>query len=202
MNLSFLTVKAVNVCKFILFSSEKLFVVGASGHRITETLSFKNWKWNILDPYPNVHDVNSVQIISYERSFYIFGGYVNERVKNDILCFKNEYWSIVGSLVSKRINFSVILNANKVYVFGGQIKQKYEICTISNTVDCEQDSSTYFGGSEEPVLLGVSSGGSCELTNPTFESNENKELMILSNATFKEVDHFVSVKNTNYRSDK
>ena len=94
------------------------------------------------------------------------------------------------------------MSFDKVYVFGGQKKQKYDLCTISNTVNCEQDFSIDFQGSEEPALLGVSSDFSCDLTYPIYESKETKELMILSNSTFKEVDHFVSVKKTNYRSDK
>ena len=155
-----------------------------------------------MDPYPNVKDINSVKIISYNRTYFVFGGNANNQVTNDILGFKDEVWSRVGSLTSRRIKFSVILNVDKVYVIGGQKKQKYDLCTISNTVNCEQDSNIDFQGSEEPILLGVSSNGSCDLTYPTYESKETKELLILSNATFKDVDHFVSVKNTNVRSDK
>ena len=94
------------------------------------------------------------------------------------------------------------MSLDKVYVIGGQKKQKYDLCTLSNTVNCEQDSNIDFKGSEEPVLLGVSSNGRCDLTFSFYEPKETKQLMILSNATFKEVDHFVSVKNTNHRSDK
>ena len=155
-----------------------------------------------MDPYPNVKDINSVKIISYNRTYFVFGGNANNQVTNDILGFKDEVWSRVGSLTSRRIKFSVFLNVDKVYVIGGQKKQKYDLCTISNTVNCEQDSNIDFQGSEEPILLGVSSNGSCDLTYPTYESKETKELLILSNATFKDVDHFVSVKNTNVRSDK
>ena len=120
----------------------------------------------------------------------------------EILSFKNETWSRVGSLASKRINFSVILNVDKVYVIGGQKKQKYELCTLSNTVNCERDLSIDFEGSEEPVLFGISKDGPCDVTISNYESNETKELMILSNVTFKEVENFLSVKKTNYRSDK
>ena len=93
------------------------------------------------------------------------------------------------------------MSVDKVYVIGGQKKQKYDLCTLSNTVNCKKDFSIEFQGSEEPVLLGVSSDGPCDLTFSFYEPNETKQLMILSNATFKEVDHFVSVKKTNYRSD-
>ena len=181
---------------------ENVFIVGARGHRITELLKFSNWQWNIMDPYPNVKVANSVKIISYNDIYYIFGGFIDNQVTDNILSFEKETWSRVGSLTSRRIKFSVILNVDKVYVIGGQKKQKYDLCTLSNTVNCEQDSNIDFQGSEEPVLLGVSSEGSCDLTYPTYESKESKELLILSNATFKDVDHFVSVKNTNVRSDK
>ena len=48
-----------------------MFVVGASKHRITEMLFLDNWQWNIMDPYPNVKEVNSVKMISYNRGFYV-----------------------------------------------------------------------------------------------------------------------------------
>ena len=154
-----------------------------------------------MDPYPNVKDVNSAKIVSYHLAFFVFGGYVNDQVTKNILCFENETWFRVGSLTSKRIKFSVILNVEKLYVIGGQKKQKYEICTLSNTVNCEQDSNIDFHGSEEPVLFGVSKDSQCDLTISSYESKEIKELMILSNATFNEVDNFVPVQNTNYRND-
>ena len=94
------------------------------------------------------------------------------------------------------------MSVDKVYVIGGQKKQKYDLCTLSNTVNCKKDLGIDFQGSEEPVLLGVSSDGPCDLTFSFYEPKETKQLMILSNATFKEVHHFVSVKNTNNRSDK
>ena len=155
-----------------------------------------------MDPYPKVKHVNSVKIISFDRTFYVFGGYIDNQVTNRILSFKGKIWSRVGSLTTKRINFSVILNIDKVYVIGGQTSQKYDLCTLSNTVSCQLDSSIDFQGSEEPVLFGVRSNGLCDLTNPIFEPNETKELMILSNATFKEVDNFLPVQKTNYRNDK
>ena len=155
-----------------------------------------------MDPYPNVNHVNSVKIISYNRYFYVFGGYANNQVTNDILSFENETWSRVGSLLLTRTKFSVILTFDKVYVIGGQKTQKYELCSLSNTVNCEQDLSFDFQGSEEPILFGVVKDGSCDLTFPNYESKEIKELMILSNATFNEVDGFVSVQKTNHRNDK
>ena len=155
-----------------------------------------------MDPYPDVKDVNSVRIISFNQTFFVFGGYVDNQVTNHILAFKDETWSRVGSLTSKRIKFSVILNVNKVYVIGGQKNQKYELCSLAHTVSCKQDSSIDFQGSEEPVLFGVSADGSCDLTIPYYEPKETKELMILSNATFKKVDNFFPVKKTNHRNDK
>ena len=154
-----------------------------------------------MDPYPNVKDVNSVKIISYNRTFYVFGGNVNNQLTSDILSFENGTWSKVGILTSNRIKFSAILNVDRVLVIGGQQKQKYEWCTLSNTVDCKQESSIDFHGSEEPVLFGVSKDSQCDLTISSYESKEIKELMILSNATFNEVDNFVPVQNTNYRND-
>ena len=179
-----------------------MFVVGADKHRTAETLSFTNWQWNIMDPYPNVHDVNSVKIVSHDRTFYVFGGYVNNHVTSHILGFKNETWSRVGSLTSKRLKFSVILNVDKVYVIGGQKKQKYEVCTLSNTIECKKDTSIDFQGSEEPVLFGVSKDGPCDLTIPNYESKETKELMILSKAKFKKVDKFKLLQKTSHRNDK
>ena len=181
---------------------ENVFIVGGRRHRITELLELSKWQWNIKDPYPNAKDVNSVKIISYNDIYYVFGGYIDNQVTDDILSFEKETWSRVGTLTSKRIQFSVILSVDKVYVIGGQKKQKYDLCTLSNTVNCEKDFSIDFQRSEEPVLLGVSSDGPCDLTFSFYEPKETKQLMILSNATFKEVDHFVSVKNINNRSDK
>ena len=185
----------------ILFFSEKMFVVGAGKHRTAETLSLNNWQWNITNPYPNIQDVNSVKIVSHDRTFYVFGGYVNNQVTSDILGFDGETWSRVGSLTSKRIKFSVVLNVDKVHVIGGQKKRKYEVCTLSNTVKCKQDTSIDFQGSEGPVLFGVSKDGPCDLTIPDYESKETKELMILSKATFNEVDKFLFLQKTNHRND-
>ena len=178
-----------------------MFCVGASQHRTSELLDTKNWQWSIMDPYPNAKEVNTVKIVSYNRAFYVFGGYMNNRVTNNILSFENETWSRVGSLVSQRIKFSVILNVDKVFVIGGQKKQKFELCTLSNTVNCEQDSNIDFQSSEEPVLFGVGKDGPCDLTISSYKSKETKELMILSNALFTEVENFVPVKKTNYRSN-
>ena len=178
-----------------------MFVVGANKHRTTELITTNKWKWSIMDPYPNVRDINSVKIVSYEKAFYVFGGYADGQVTSDILGFENESWSRVGSLRSKRIRFSVILNVDKVYVIGGQKKQKYEVCTLSNTIECKKDTSIDFQGSEEPVLFGVSKDGPCDLAIPNYESKETKELMILSNATFNEVDNFLPLQKTNYRND-
>ena len=155
-----------------------------------------------MAPYPNVKDVSSVKIISYNQTFFVFGGYVRNQVTNHILSYRNEIWSRVGSLTSKRIKFSLILNVDKVYVIGGQTKQKYEVCTLSSTVSCMQDSSIDFPGYEEPFLFGVSTAGSCDLTNPSYVPNETKDLMILSNATFKEVDNFLPLQKVNNRNDK
>ena len=152
-----------------------------------------------MDPYPKVNNVNSVKILSYNRTFYVFGGYVNDQVTKDILGFENDTWSRVGSLTSNRIKFSVILNVNTVYVIGGLKKQKSETCELSQTVNCEQDLN--FEGSGEPFLFGLSEG-SCNLAVSEYESKETMEMMILSNATFNDVDDFVPVKKTNYRSDK
>ena len=154
-----------------------------------------------MNPYPNVKDVSSVKIVSYNLAFFVFGGYVNDQVTTNILGFQSETWFKVGSLTTKRIKFSVILIVDKVYVIGGQKKQKYEICTLSNTVNCKQDSNIDFQGLEEPVLFGVSKDSQCDLTISSYESKEIKELMILSNATFNEVENFVPVQNTNYRND-
>ena len=155
-----------------------------------------------MDPYPNVKDINSVKIISYNHTYFVFGGNANNQVTNGILGFKDEAWSRVGSLTSKRAKFSIILNTDKVFVIGGQKKQKYETCTISNTVECLLDSSIDFEGSEEPILFGVRANGSCDLTVSNYEPEEAEELMILSNATFKEVDNFVPILKKNYRNDK
>ena len=184
------------------YFQESLFAVGAGMHRTAETLNFDNFQWKIMTPYPNVRDVNSLKIVSYNRSFFMFGGYIDNQVTSDILSFKDDIWSKVGILKSKRNKFSVILNVDKVYVFGGQKKQKYELCTLSSTVNCEQDLSIDFEGSEEPVLFGVSKDGVCDLTFSNYESKETKELMIVSSKTFKQVDHFVTVQRTNYRTDK
>ena len=181
---------------------ENLLVVGSQTHRTTELLSLNKWQWNINDPYPNIKDRNPLKIIPYNRTFYVFEGYVQNQVSNIILGFEGETWSQVGSLFSKRKKFSVILNLDKVYVIGGQNKQKHELCTLSNTVSCEQVLNINFQGSEEPVLIGVSKDDSCDLTIPNYAPKESKELMILSNATFKEVESFVSVQKTDFRSDK
>ena len=184
-----------------------MFVIGGGVHRTSELLSVYNWQWNIMDPYPSINNVNSVKIIPYNQTFYVFGGYVNDRITSDILCFndelsfKNESWSRVGILTSKRVRFSVILNIDKVFVIGGKGKQRHDICELSNTVNCEQDTSIYFEASEEPVLFGVRTDGPCDLKISTYKSKETKELMILSNAIFNEVDHFVPVQKTNYRND-
>ena len=179
-----------------------MFVVGGNTHRIVESLNLDNWQWNILDPYPNVTSINSVKIVPYNRSFYVFGGVNGTEVINNIVRFKNDTWSRVGSLKSKRMKFSVFFNFDKFHIIGGQKKHKNELCLLSNTVSCAQEFSIDMPSLEEPVLFGVNTSGSCNLTIPNHEPKETKELMILSNAKFNEVDKFVPVKKTNYRNDK
>ena len=156
----------------LFFFQENLFVVGARTHRAAELLQFQNWQWKITEPYPYVKDISSVKIISYNHTFFVIGGSANSQVTSDILSFKNETWSRAGSLTSKRYKFSVILNVDKVYVIGGQTKHQNEVCnvTFSSTVNCEQDLNIDFGGSEEPVLFGVSKDSSCGLTISSYES--------------------------------
>ena len=156
----------------------------------------------ILDPYPNVTSIHSVKIVSHNRSFYVFAGVNGTEVINNIVRFKKDTWSRVGSLTSKRVKFSVFLNFDKVHIIGGQTKHKNELCLLSNTVSCAQEFSIDMPSLEEPVLFGVNTSGSCNLTIPNHEPKESKELMILSNAKFNEVDKFVPVKKTNYRNDK
>ena len=179
-----------------------MFVIGGNAHRTVESLSLDNWRWRILDPYPNVNSIHSVKTVSHNRSFFAFGGVNESLVTNNILRYINETWSRVGILMSKRMKYSVILNVDKVYVIGGQKKQKYDLCTLSNTVSCEQDSSIDMPGLEDPALFGIKINGSCELTVLKFESRETKELLILSKAKFNDVDNFVLVQNKNYRNNK
>ena len=181
-----------------------MFVVGGNAHRTVESLSLINWQWNILDPYPKVTDIHSVKTVSHNRSFYVFGGISDTFFyTNNIMRFKNETWSKVGSLITKRVKFSVILITNKIYVIGGQTRHKKELCLISNTVDCEQDFSIDIPGLEEPVLFGVNISGSCNLTIANYEYKESKELMILSSENFKNIYNFVEVQiSTNSRIDE
>ena len=181
--------------------SEELFVVGGNAHRAVESLSLDNWQWNVLDPYPNVTSIHSVKIVSHNRSFYVFAGVNGTEVINNIVRFKNDTWSRVGSLKSKRMKFSVFFNFDKFHIIGGQKKHKNELCLLSNTVNCTQDFSFEMHGLEEPILFGINNSGSCNLTIPNYESKETKEIMILSNAKFNEVDNFLPVK-INYRNDK
>ena len=180
-----------------------MFVVGGPAHRTVESLSLDNWQWNILDPYPNIINIHSAKILTYNSHFYVFGGVSNELITKNILSYKNESWSKVGTMLSKRVKFSVILmpeiDGHVVHVIGGQENHKNELCAISSIVDCEIDSNIDFLGLAEPVLFGVNKNGSCSLTTPNYENKEAKELSILSNATFKEIDNFVKVQKTHYR---
>ena len=94
------------------------------------------------------------------------------------------------------------MNFDKFHIVGGQTRHKNELCLLSNTVSCAQEFSIDMPGLEEPILFGVNTSGSCNLTIPNHEPKETKELMIFSNAKFNEIDKFVPVKKTNYRNDK
>ena len=177
-----------------------MFVVGGHAHRIAELLSFDNWQWSILDPYPKVIDIHSVKIVSYKGSFYVFGGVVSGyQVTNEILCFNGKTWSKTGSLLANRLKFSVISMANEIHIIGGQENHKNEFCVVSTTVSCKEDFSIDFQGFAEPILFGINKDGLCNLTPRNFESRETKDLMILSNETFKEIDNFVKIQKTNNR---
>ena len=94
---------------------------------MTELLSLDNWQWYIMEPYPNVTDIQSSNIISYNQSFYVFGGSFNGTlVTNEILRFKNKTWSRVGNLLSKKERFSVMLIFDKVYISKGQVFRRLE----------------------------------------------------------------------------
>ena len=106
--------------------------VGDRKHRVTESLNLNNWKWHILEPYPNVNDIHSMKIVSYGRSFFVFGGISNNnQVTEDILSLtikhdQNETWSLVGSLLSKRVHFFAFLLDNNFFIIGGKKKLKNE----------------------------------------------------------------------------
>ena len=176
-----------------------MFVVGGPAHRTTELLDFNNFQWNITEPYPDVTAVQSFNIISSNKSFYVFGVLNDTLATDEILRFKNDIWSKVGNLLSKRRKFSVILIVNKVHIVGVGNKQKNEVCLLSNIVKCELDLlNTTYKGFVQPVLFSVDS---CDQTMPTYESVEIKELVILSNATFEKIDQFTPIQKTNFRSN-
>ena len=155
-----------------------------------------------MDPYPDVKNILASNIISHNYYFYTFGGIFNDSlVTNEILRFKNEIWSKVGNLLSKREQFSIALFFNKVHVIGGKKKQENEVCKLSDTVNCEQDFIIDFKNFKQPVLLSVNLDDSCAENNmktiSKYEPSEIKDLIILTNETFKEIENFVQVYKTN-----
>ena len=190
-------------------SSESLFVVGGNAHRTTELLSLNNWQWNVRDPYPHVTDIHVLNIISKHQSFYIFGGVFNGTlVTSEILNFKNDpingTWSNVGNILSKRKQFSVTLVGDKVYLVGGDKKQKSEVCKLSNyrylyldIVQCEEHSQIGYQNFKQPVLF--NHVDNCQYKDEIYESIEVKELVIISKRTFQTIDSFASVPKTNFR---
>ena len=184
--------------------SEILFVVGGPEHRTTELLNIHNWQWNIKEPYPNVTDIQALNLISYSESFYVFGGvFMNTLVTNEILSFKNGTWAKVGEMLSNRIHFSVSLIVDKVYIVGGDKKQKSEVCKLSldvylymDIVECEENLTVAYQNFKQPVLFSIDS---CNEHLSKYETKGIKDLMILSNETFKEFDNFVKVQKSNYR---
>ena len=153
-----------------------------------------------MEPYPKVTDIQAFNIISNNQAFYIFGGVFNKTlVANEILSFKNKTWSKVGILLSKRESFSVVLVIDQVYIVGGEKKQTSEVCKLSTTVSCEEDSTIDYKNFKQPVLFSVDL---CTNYFLNYEPKEPKELLILSNKNFQEIDNFVKVQSTNYRTDK
>ena len=172
---------------------------------MTELLSLDRWQWNIMEPYPDVTDIQSSNIISYNQSFYVFGGSFNGTlVTNEILRFKNKTWSRVGNLLSKRVTFSVIKISDKVHIVG---ELKNEVCSLSVTVTCKQDLSIDYHGFKQPVLFSFNVepllkivDDSCEKMMPNFEQKSTEQLIILSNTTFNEFERLVSTRvETDYR---
>ena len=183
-----------------ILHSENLLAVGYHTHRTTESLSLINWQWKILEPYPNVNDIHSTNIITYGRSFFVFGGVVNSnQVVNDIMSLtirhdKNESWSWVGSLLSKRKQFSAVLSDDKVHIIGGRENHKNEICSLSNIVNCVQDFSIDYQDVEQSVIFGFTYNESCNKIIADYVPKEPKELTVLSKKVFDNIDNFVLVQ--------
>ena len=180
--------------------------VGDHKHRVTESLNLNNWKWSILEPYPNVNDIHSMKIVSYGRSFFVFGGIINNnQVTDNIMSLtikhgQNESWSWVGSLLSKRVHFSIFLIDNDFFIIGGKKKHKNEICTLSNIINCKQDFSIdYEPEFEQPVLFSYfhdkSVNKSCSKIPTVFNPVETNELIVLSNKTFHDISNFALIHN-------
>ena len=141
--------------------SDEMFVAGGSTHSKSELLSLSNWQWDIVQPYVSVNIINRAKIVSYQKSFYAFGGFVNDnQLTESIMKFENKVWLKVGILYSKRADYSTFLRNGNVYLIGGKGKSYNDICSLEDIVNCERIESHYVE-IERPVLYGFDIDGSC-----------------------------------------
>ena len=156
-----------------------------------------------MEPYPSVTDIQALNLISHNQALYVFGGVFNETlVTNQILIFKNETWSNVGNLLSKRVQFSVILIGDIVHIVSGEEQQNNEMCILSNIVSCMEDNTINYKNFKQPILFSPNLDDLCNKNITSSKSNELKELMILSKVAYKEIDNFVNVEKTKHRLDE
>ena len=157
-----------------------MFVVGGSTHSTAELLGFSNWQWDIMQPYTNVRTINSVKIVSFQSSFYVFGGFVNDKEFTDnILKFENKMWSKVGKLYSARADYSTFLMNGNVYFIGGKGKSYNDICELGETVTCERIQSRWLNEVERPVLYGFRLDSSCNQIE-LYNIKNDKVVVLLS----------------------
>ena len=161
-----------------------MFVVGGSTNSKAELLSLSNWRWDIVQPYIGLNTINLVKIVPYQKSFYTFGGFVNNnQFTENIMKFENKVWSKVGNLYSKRADYSTFLRNGHVYLIGGKGKSYNDICSLEDVVSCKRIESHYVE-IERPVLYGFDIDDSCNQRE--FFNVKNDRVLVLLKSSRKD----------------
>ena len=164
---------------------DQMFVVGGSGHSTSELLDFYTWQWEIMQPYTGVRTINLVKIVSFQNSFHVFGGFINEKKFTDnIMKFENRMWSKVGKLYTARADYSTFLMNGNVYIVGGKGKSYNDICKLGDIVTCERIQNRFLEV-ERPVLYGFRLTSSCNQRELYNIKNDMAVVLLKSNRNDK-----------------
>ena len=128
----------------------------------TELYDFSTDTWTYQEPLPFVETLNSYSTVSMGDSAIIISGFDDGRIENRIFQYKDDLWSVVGTLTKPRyMGASSALTGNTLIVAGGFPEEAFyeddysvevfdEVCDLQSNGQfiCQQTSESRIAWAE------------------------------------------------------